>query len=231
MPVAATENQEKQARRRRPLVPVVPPPAPGVPNIAHVGLTLAVIDSFTRRVAADNAGWVRAFGAAHLPQAQAADLAADEAAREVAFAANTRRRAQEGLTRALKVEDPAKRKLAIRGVLARERHYAVLRSEAVATRARALQNYTSVQAESPEGAVWMLNPLVRQHTADCLALAGRFWPWTVLADIRPPRHAGCRCYLLGGPDARRRGLWNGLVPTDEEARAMLAQIMPDDDEH
>jgi hypothetical protein len=218
-----------------PLVaPVAPVPSvPGVPGIAGVAVTLAVLDSFNRRVAQDNAGWVRAFGRARLPQQQALDLQADEAMREVAFAKASRDRVTERMSKAAHIEDAAKRMEAVRAILSLERHYAALRSQAVAVRANALENFTTVRAESPEGALWMLNPLVKNHTADCLALQGRFLPWSVLDDpkVRPPRHFGCRCYLLGARDAQVRGLWNGLVPTHDEAMELLSQIMPDDDEH
>jgi hypothetical protein len=232
---SAPPREEQQQRRERRAAAVPPTPAPPLPptagGIAATAATLALIDGFNRRSGTDNAGWLRAYSRAHLPQEAALELQADEAARELAFSRNSRQRVQEGLAKVLPVEDPELRRAALQALLGRERQYAVLRSQAVAVRAAALRNFVDVQEVSPQGALWMLNPLVTQHTPDCIALSGRFWPWAVLAKIRPPRHGGCRCYLLAAADAIRRGLWNGVVPSEDEAWALLAQLLPEDDEH
>ncbi|HXJ65201.1 MAG TPA: 2'-5' RNA ligase family protein, partial [Actinomycetota bacterium] len=52
---------------------------------------------------------------------------------------------------------------------------------------------------------WALSPNVMNHTPDCVALAGKFWPWPVIEAVGPPpRHHGCACSLYTLDEAVER---------------------------
>jgi hypothetical protein len=103
---------------------------------------------------------------------------------------------------------PTERRAALDRIQAQEERYARQRSEAQAVRMFAAVDREYIRRVSPEGAVWILDPNVKQHTLDCLAAAKvGFWPWDALAVLFPPVHAGCRCRLEDPKEAERKGLW------------------------
>ena len=77
-----------------------------------------------------------------------------------------------------------------------------------------------LQRSGEQGAYWLIDWSKRTHTADCLAMEGRYWSWDVLGKINPAnRHAGCGCRLISIQEARNRGL---AVRRGYRSRAMRA---------
>jgi hypothetical protein len=101
----------------------------------------------------------------------------------------------------------------VRGLTAREERYARQRDEAMAARAFAAVDRVVLREQSPTGAFWKLDPTVIEHTAGCLFMGGRFWPWQVLDRVHPPRHAGARV----GCSATVRRSHDGLLSPGDGA--------------
>jgi hypothetical protein len=102
-------------------------------------------------------------------------------------------------------------------ILAREKHYGVLRERAMWARAIGHAENEVVRLASPLGAKWVLGA-AKNHSLGCLALAGKNWPWAVLDTIPPPIHTGCQCSLQPlGP--------NDTVPLTGEAMSMARRAM------
>lgn len=131
---------------------------------------------------------------------------AQEDAFEQEFARRQTERFARDLTAALAIPDGAKREGAVRGLVQREEVYARQRAEAMAARAFAAVDRTVLKVQSPTGAFWKLDPTVIEHTAGCLLMGGKFWPWEVLDRVHPPRHHGCPCRLLSYGAAIADGL-------------------------
>lgn len=94
-----------------------------------------------------------------------------------------------------------------RKALDRERRFNMMRQQAANRRLTLRIEEAQVQAISPEGAYWLIDPALRTHTSDCLAMAGKLWSWEILRRIRPSnRHAQCGCRLLPAGVARANGL-------------------------
>lgn len=129
-----------------------------------------------------------------------------EQQREEAFAQNSAIRMARDLPVALGIPDDALREQAVAGLLRREQTYARQRAEAMAVRAFAAVDRVVLKGQSPQGAFWRLDPGVAEHTAGCLLMGGKFWPWRVLDRVHPPRHGGCPCRLLGYGEAIAEGL-------------------------
>lgn len=168
-----------------------------------------------------------------------AKLIADEDALGQVFAERAVKRTGTDLTKALAIPDPDKRSQAVQAILARERTYASMRSEAMAARAIAALDRVALRVESPQGAFWKLSAHVQEHTAGCLIMGGKFWPWAVLDRVHPPRHPGCPCKLksyssavtdgdmqpgqvVNVADAVRRAA--GVVMEAEQAQALLDEL-------
>jgi hypothetical protein len=155
--------------------------------------------------------WLLGKARGRLPQQDILDLIAEENARQAAFERKARARVKADGARALQLP-PEEREAALRGLMRRERTYARYRSEAMAVRALSALDRAVLRRESPQGAFWKLNPDLKSHTADCLAMAGKFWPWEVLTDFHPPTHSGCGCSLHSYREAvGRRWLRPGAV--------------------
>lgn len=140
------------------------------------------------------------------PAEDVARVIAEEARREEEFARKAAERLAGDLGTALAIPDPTLRERAVRGVLGRERTYARQRSMAMFARAIAAVDRAVLRGASPAGAFWKLDPGVIEHTAGCLVMGGKFWPWAVLDRVHPPRHAGCPCRLVGYGEAIAEGL-------------------------
>jgi hypothetical protein len=126
--------------------------------------------------------------------------------RESAYGQEFRRRMaqrmERDVPRALATAEP---KRALRKVLEREKRYTRQRQQAMLARSISTIERDSIKRISPLGAYWRLSPFVKEHTIDCIAMGGKFWPWEVLDVIHPPRHAGCPCELYGLEEAIQRG--------------------------
>jgi hypothetical protein len=122
-------------------------------------------------------------------------VVAEERQRAVMFERLAVERLRRDLPVALAIPEPGARERALRGVLQREERIQWQRSEAMSARAVAAVERASLRRESPGGAFWDLDPDVREHTAGCLVMGNRFWPWQVLDRVHPPRHSACPCRL------------------------------------
>ena len=135
---------------------------------------------------------------------------------EDAFARKSDRRVQADLQKVGQLDKDAQRKR-LAEIIDREKHYGTLREKAMWARAMGHAHNETVKQTSPLGATWVLGA-AKNHTAGCLALAGRSWPWSVLDTIPPPLHTGCQCSLKPlGP--------NDTVPPAGEAMAMARRAM------
>lgn len=154
---------------------------------------------------------------------------------ELEYEAEYQRKALERITRDLRIAmanpDARARQDAVTALLTRERRYQQQREEAIATRALARAEQQTLKRTSPQGAYWMLSDYVSEHTLDCLALAGQFWPWDVLERYGPPRHHGCPCYLIGLEEAKSLGLMTDAdIPDPADARVRVKRLLTGLDE-
>lgn len=152
---------------------------------------------------------------------------AEEAVRGDRFRQLAAQRLQRDLPIALAIPVSDQREAALRGILQREQVYQRFRSEAMAARSFAAVDRLVLRRESPTGAFWKLDPDVQEHTAGCLILGGRFWPWRVLDRVHPPRHPGCPCRLMGYAEAIAAHLMAATDVMDEldAVRAAAAVVM------
>lgn len=154
-------------------------------------------------------------------------LVEEEIGRERAFQAKLLARLQRDVPTALKLADADKRRARLQAILAREQRYIAMRMEAMNDRAIAAGNADTVREDSPQGAFWHLSPFVKEHTPDCIAMGGKFWPWSVLNEFHPPTHPGCQCQLVSANEAIDRGLMTpGHMDVDEgDAKARARDAM------
>ena len=135
---------------------------------------------------------------------------------EEAFGRKAEKRVDADLQKAGQLDKDAQKKR-IAEIIARERRYTALREQAMWDRAIGHGENERVRLQSPLGAKWVLGA-AKNHTAGCLALAGKNWPWAVLDTIPPPLHTNCRCSLQPlGP--------NDTVPPAGEAMAMARRAI------
>lgn len=187
--------------------PVVPALKLGQESLEKV---LEALRAFFVVARARQERWVLAQARGRLPQQDVLEVIAEESARQAEFERRVVERVRRDASKALLLPEE-KRADALRALLRREQVYARQRAEAMAVRALSAVDRVVLRAESPQGAFWRLG--VRQtHTPDCVAMAGRFWPWPVLDEFHPPVHAGCGCSLHGLRDALAAG-W--IKPGDE----------------
>lgn len=150
----------------------------------------------------------------------------EEQERQATFETKQAERFSRDLTTALAIPDAAQREGAIRGIVNREERYTRQREIAMAARAFAALDRVALRQESPQGAFWKLDPTVIEHTAGCLIMGGKFWPWAVLDRVHPPRHAGCPCRLVGYGQAIAQGLMSpGAVRDVQTAIRAAASVV------
>lgn len=150
---------------------------------------------------------------------------AGEVQREASYQQRAKERTDAGMKLAMKVEDASARAEAVQAVLRREQRFAQMRSSAAAERVLASAELEELRRVSPQGAFWKLGKR-KTHTPDCLAMAGHFWPWSVLNEVHPLLHTGCGCYLISLGTAIAEGLMApGDIPTDAEARRLAAGVI------
>lgn len=133
-----------------------------------------------------------------------AQIVEEEIRREREFQRKMLLRLQQKVPAALELEDADARRERLQAILNLEERYIAQRGEAMHDRAIAAAERQTVREASPKGAFWHLSPYVHKHTADCLAMGGKFWPWEVLDHFNPPTHPGCQCMLLTAHEALSR---------------------------
>ena len=180
----------------------------------------------TERAAAERAFLLKQLGKRTTVPTDIETVIAEEEVRGREFARLMDQRIRRDVATAMSIPDPAQREAAVRGVMQREQVYARYRAEAMASRAFAAVDRMVLRRESPTGAFWLLDPTVKEHTAGCLILGGRFWPWSVLDRVHPPRHAGCPCRLISYAEAVKRGLLHaGAVMDEKDAIKAAASVV------
>lgn len=151
------------------------------------------------------------------------DLIAEENARRAEFDRGVLARVRRDAGKALALPTPGERVDALQRLFDREGRYATQRSEAMRVRADALADRVVLREVSPVGAYWRLGE-AEKHTPDCLAMAGRVWPWVVLDAFHPPTHTGCKCSLWSRDEAVAAG-WpraGDIQPLDVAMRRAAA---------
>lgn len=159
------------------------------------------------------------------PARELRDLVEEEAARERAFHGKQKTRLERDLPRALTIADAEARRRRVGEILSRERYWIDQRQQAMTRRAVSAADRADLRDQSPLGAVWHLGQ-AEKHTPDCIAMAGKVWPWNVLDKFHPPLHAGCKCGLEGIPSAITRGaISHDDIPKKRDAMRRAQQIM------
>jgi 8-oxo-dGTP pyrophosphatase MutT (NUDIX family)/2'-5' RNA ligase len=88
----------------------------------------------------------------------------------------------------------------------------------------ALRNW-KVKQDSPDGALWLLGD-TKTHTPDCVQMANKIWPWSVLDSFQPPVHPRCACSLVPLGMAFKKGLAKrGDMRPEAQAKADFIQSM------
>lgn len=176
---------------------------------AAAGAVVEAVDAALRRAFAKlrdrRAGYVRR----HARGVSNDDVDAvlrEEGVRERAFETRALIRVRKDARVIADIPDARERTRRVDALLRREERYLRQRAAASAVRLQRAAERRALRRESPEGAFWELSPDVRSHTADCVAMAGRFWPWAILNRVYPPLHPGCPCALRSKREAVRRGL-------------------------
>lgn len=162
---------------------------------------------------------------AGIPQSDVDEAIAEEVRREVVYQRRAKDRVGAGMRLAMRSSDASTRTEAINAVIRREQRFAQMRATAAAERVLASAELEELRRISPQGAFWRLGKR-KTHTPDCLAMAGHFWPWSVLAEVHPLLHTGCGCYLISLGTAIKEGLMApGDVPTDAAAKRLAAGVI------
>lgn len=132
--------------------------------------------------------------------------------------------AQWALDRARRIDGPRER--AVRGLLSLEQRYTSQHASAVMARGVAHGERLTLRRNSPTGAFWLLDPFVQEHTAGCIIMGDKFWPWIILDRVHPPRHAACPCRLISYAQALTEGrLSPDRVPTERQAVELASGVM------
>lgn len=180
-----------------PIVPLIPSPGARAAASATIMGTLTAFMARKRamdeqQVQAVLLAQARKMGEPDADVQAILDLEA-ERGRQFADAQDARLRA--ALPQILAMPEGAARADAMQALMAREERFERQRAQAMFGRAVNGLNRVVVKGQSPMGAFWKLSPYVKEHTAGCLVMGERFWPWEVLDKLHPPRHPGCPCHL------------------------------------
>lgn len=144
---------------------------------------------------------------------------------EAIFQRRSAQRMKTALELAMRAPDASARAAAVQAATRREQNFARQRALASGARLFSSVERASLEGQSPSGAFWVLGAAA-EHTPDCEAMAGKFWPWEVLRRIHPLLHPGCKCKLLSYGEALAKGL---LVPsailTLDEARRLAEPVI------
>lgn len=183
--------------------------APAAARAKAAGVILAAVMAFFSLQRDRLKMWLRGAARARqpgVPEDAIEALVLEEQKRGEVFEQKSLERFARDLTVVLAIPDAAQRDAAMRGLVKREERYGRQREEAMAARLFAAVDRVVIKAQSPQGGFWRLDPTVVEHTAACLFMGGKFWPWAVLDRVHPPRHGGCPCRLLGFGEAVAEGL-------------------------
>lgn len=198
---------------------------------ALTAAVLAALLAFLRRKAALDERQLEAVlisqaRAAGQPQVPTDDLIALEADRARQFAEAQEARLRTALATIVRLPDATQRADRMQAVMVQLERFERQRSEAMFGRAVGALNKSVLKLSSPQGAFWRLSPFVKEHTAGCLVMGERFWPWEILDGLHPPRHAGCPCHLESLMAALAAGWMRaGEIPTLADARAKAHGIV------
>lgn len=190
------------------------------------GSILATFISFLGALSEQHKAWLASqLSSIATSQDDVGQVMAEEMVREQDFAKLSADRVAKALPAALSIADPAERRRAIEKIFAAEERYAQQRAEAMAARAIHAVQRASLRRASPRGAYWQLGQ-AHKHTEGCLIMAGRFWPWTVLDRVHPPRHYGCTSTLHSEQEAMAAGWINEHdIPSVKVAVRAAAGVM------
>lgn len=239
-PSAKEQEARREAAKAAGTAPAAAAQVPSVEaRTAASASVIAGLVAFLSAVRTRDQAWLQTELSKRGPVNDVAAVIAEEGERADAFAEGVARRVGADIGTALALPDPKMREAAVQSIMAREQRFARMRSEAMAARAFAAISRSSIRRDSPQGAFWKLSPLVREHTAGCLIMGGKFWPWAVLDRVHPPRHPGCPCKLLSFGEAVAAGDMragdvpdvaaavkeaSGVVMEAAEAQAILDEI-------
>ena len=179
--------------------------------IVTAGKVAAILTGMRRffaRKSQDEIPFIHALIRSRYPTATEQDIAAvvrEEMDRETVFQRRALARTERDLNLANAITDERLRRQKIEAIMRRERRYVEQHQKAMADRVIAAHERRLLRLTSPRGAYWKMSPWVKEHTLDCLAMGGKFWPWAVLDIIHPPLHPGCPCMLYGEDEAKREG--------------------------
>lgn len=183
---------------------------------------LDALEEFSRRVRLHVGRTVGRATEGKLPAQEIADLIALETEYGEEFERKARERVRTAWAKIQGLPE-GERLPAIRALLEQERRYAGQRAEASAVRGIRTVERVAVKRESPLGAYWKLG-VAENHTRDCVAMAGKIWPWDVLDTDHPPLGPGCVCELVSIPVAVLRGLAPAGAKPIEDARRKREMI-------
>jgi len=181
----------------RAAVGVVKVPAEAFVHGVKIAVILKVLRKLLRWHTTDSADWLTKELTRQFPDADPAVIRAaveNEMKLERLFQQKALKRVTAALQTAGQLPTIEQQQARVQAILKLEQHYADLREKVMLERAKTHIQNAGIKAISPTGARWNLGP-AKNHTAGCVALAGKNWPWSVLDAIQPPLHPGCPCYL------------------------------------
>jgi hypothetical protein len=213
-----------------PTVAAVAIPAAATAALAKAGVAIdAALGALTRfhsRVRLQNEHVIRKTLEKKTPREDVAQVIADEAQLAALFQQRSHERFKARVAAATKEADRAKVKQRVQTAIDAERRYAVQHQEMVAQRAVAAVDRAALRRASPAGAAWLLGP-AKTHTPECVAMAGKLWPWQALDyhAFWPPVHGGCACQLMGIDPALKAGhVSSSAVPDPVDAMRAIQVI-------
>lgn len=151
--------------------------------------------------------------------------------REYQYEAEYLRKLDERLRRdlpnILALKEDGQRQDELEKLIKREERIALLREAAMLDRVYGHATAKLLEHQSPEGAMWMLGP-AKEHTLECVALAGKWFPWEFLNEHTPPIHYGCKCFLVPLEEAKAEGLITPeLIPDPKVALERGRKLLDD----
>lgn len=206
-------------------VPALPPAVTAAAGAVSLAAVLRAVAAFHGALGKRTEGRLRKAVAGRGTDEEVAAAVDEEVRRGAEFAARSRERVRAALSGVPGKDRPE----ALRRALLAERRYAEARQEAMRARVIAAVDRARLRRISPAGATWHLDPSVRKHTADCVFMAGKTWPWAVLDAVRPPRHGGCPCTLRKpAPGARveRRSVGDVVAAVSALEERLRERIAP-----
>jgi hypothetical protein len=193
---------------------------------AALDAAVGALRLFWTKARLQNEAWLlRTFKDAPVGDAQRA--AADENEREYAFQQKAMVRFKAAMARALTETDPKTRNDKVKKAIAAEHRYAAMRQNEMGRRAVAAVDRAALRRESPQGGFWKLDLTKKTHTPECVAMAGKLWPWEALDRFSfwPPLGGGCGCSLYSYKTAVGSGWMKaGKVPNVEDAVRAVSRL-------